>query len=44
MKTLTVQAFRSQGCADAELNLGGTRPRPWTELEAEAPGLIRLRS
>lgn len=44
VKTHVVQPFRSQGCADAELNRVGTRARPWAELEAEAPGLIRVRT
>ncbi len=39
-----VQPFRSQGCADAELNGNANRAGPWAELEAEAPGLIRLRT
>jgi len=44
VKAHVVQPFRSQGCADAELNGNATRPRPWAALEAEAPGLIRLRA
>jgi pyruvate formate lyase activating enzyme len=44
VETHVVQAFRSQGCADAELNGNANRAGPWTELEAEAPGLIRLRT
>lgn len=39
-----VQAFRSQGCADAGLKQRAARTRPWTELAAEAAGLIRLRT
>lgn len=39
-----VQAFRREGCTDAELNREAARARPWGALETEGAGLFRLRS